>query len=270
MTGCATSLDIRGAETAQAIEWVQTIYAIPGDENPIFDTTGEFARLGDVGDTLHLAGSFADDVRTFDVDLGDTLVLPLVNTVSDEFTNSLPDLRQDVLKFTQDVELTDIFLRVDVGNDGHVEFDETFDITDVRYFPKIEFPEEAEAAREFFIEPRPEDGFVFEAPDNAVIGEPFPAAGATSKGYTSGYYAQIDGLPKGEHEIAFGGTAFGGDTEISVTAVITVGHGGHRDRDGDHHGGGADPDPDTDPDTDQGARPYDDVCPIVDACDLFG
>jgi hypothetical protein len=266
MTGCATSLDIRGAETAQAIEWVQTIYGIPGDKNPLFDPTGAFARLGDVGDTLHLAGSFDDDVRSFDVDFGDTLVVPLVNTVSDEFTNTLPDLRQDVLTFTQEIELTDIFLRVDVGNDGHVEFDEKFDISEVRYFPKVEFPEEAAAAREFFIEPGPEDEFVFEAPDNAVIGEPFPAEGATSKGYTSGYYAQIDGLPKGEHEIAFGGTAFGGDTEISVTAVITVGHGGHRDRDGDHHGGGADPDPDPD----QGARPYDDVCPIVDACDLFG
>ena len=101
-----------------------------------------------------------------------------------------------------------------------------------------------------------------------MIGEPFPAAGATSKGYTSGYYAQINGLPKGEHEIAFGGTAFGGDAEISVTAIITVGDGERheRDRDRDHDGGGAD----SDPDPDQGARPYDDVCPIVDACDLFG
>jgi hypothetical protein len=264
MTACATSLEIHGADTAQAIEWVQTIYGIPGDENPLFDPSGAFARLGDVGDTLHLAGSFAADVRRFDVDFGDTLVVPLVNTVSDEFTNSLPDLREDVLKFTQDVELTDIFLRVDVGNDGHVEFDETFDITDVRYFPKIEFPEEAEAAREFLIEPRPEDKFVFEAPDNAVIGEPFPAEGATTKGYTSGYYAQIDGLPKGEHEIAFGGTAFGGDTEISVTDIITVGDGDRHERDRDHDGGCAD-----NADADDGAHPYDDVCPLVDACDLF-
>jgi len=245
MSTRSTAVDIRGADTAQAIEWVQTIYAIPGDENPLFDTTGAFARLGEVGDTLYLAGSFNDDVRVFDVEFGDTLVVPLVNTVSDAFTNSLPDLREDVLQFTQDVDITELFLRVDIGNDGHIDFEKTLDVAGIKYFPEIEFPEEAKPAREFFIEPRPEDKFIFEAPDNAVIGEPFPEDGAASESYTSGYYAQIAGLPKGEHKLAFGGTAFGGEVAISVTDIITVANerpGSHDGKsDGPHADGANDP-----------------------------
>jgi hypothetical protein len=207
---------------AQAIEWVQTITAIPGDVNPLNDTTGEFARLADVGDTLYLAGSFADDVRKFDVDFGDKLVVPLVNTWSDEFTATLPDLREDVLNFTESLDITEVFLRVDVGNDGHYEFDKTFDISEVTYFPEIDFPCETEKAREFFVEPEPGDKFVFEFPDNITLGDDFPPEGGESESYTTGYYAVIKGLPKGEHKLEFGGTVAAFGLEASVTDIINV------------------------------------------------
>lgn len=223
MTDRDQQLHIRGADMAQAIAWVQTITAIPGESNPLLDTTGEFASEADVGDTIYLAGSFVGDVtREFEVDLGDKLVVPLVNTWSDKFTATLPDLREDILNFTQDIEITEVLLKVDIGNDGHFEFDEAFDVSDVTYFPEIDFPPGTEDARKFFVEPRPEDKFVFEFPDNLTLGEDFPPEGGETESYTTGYYAVIKGLPKGEHKLVFGGTVEGGDAEFAVTDIVNV------------------------------------------------
>lgn len=223
MTGRDQQLSIRGADMDQAIKWVQTITAIPGDSNPLLDATGEFASEADVGETLYLAGSFVGDVtREFDVDFGDKLVIPLVNTWSDKFTATLPDLREDILNFTEEIEITEVVLRVDVGNDGHFEFDEAFDVSEVTYFPEINFPPGTEDARKFFVEPKPEDKFIFEFPDNLTLGEDFPAEGGETESYTTGYYAAIKGLPKGEHKLEFGGTVLGGEVEFSVIDIINV------------------------------------------------
>ena len=242
MTNQDQQAHIRGADTSQAIAWVQTITGIPGDVNPLLDTTGEFASQADVGDTIYLAGSFVGDVtRAFDVDFGDKIIIPLVNTWSDKFTATLDDLREDILNFTEEIEITEVVLRVDIGNDGSFEFDEAFDVSEVTYFPEIDFPPGTKDAREFFVEPNPGDKFVFEFPDNLTLGEDFPAEGGKTESYTTGYYAAIKGLPKGEHKLEFGGTVLGGEAEFSVTDIINVIN--PTDRDNDHPDGndGADP-----------------------------
>ena len=63
----------------------ETMAAIPANQNPILDETGEYAELGDVGDVHYLAGNFGGETtREFNVEAGDTLVVPMLNVWSDE------------------------------------------------------------------------------------------------------------------------------------------------------------------------------------------
>ena len=63
-----------------------------------------------------------------------SLVVPMLNVWSDEFTASLPDLREDALAFLDSLDPTSIFLRIDINNDGGYEYNQEVDISNVNYF----------------------------------------------------------------------------------------------------------------------------------------
>lgn len=218
--------EVTGATMDQAIGWVQTMLAIPIDSNPVLDETGEFAELGDVGDVHYLANSFGSATeRSFDVDFGDTLVAPLLNVWSDEFTNNLPDLREDVLAFAEAIEIGTIRLQVDLFDDGTVDFElgdtGEIDVSGATYYPEVGFPEGLEEAERFFVEPEAGDEFTIEYPERNIAG--YPDGPGTTASYTTGYYAQLNNLPSGTHELVFGGSAADGDFDVLVTDFITVG-----------------------------------------------
>ena len=70
--------------------------------------------------------------------------------------------------------------------------------------------------------PKEDDKFEFEFPEDGIFGDPFPPEGGTSESYTTGYYAQIQDLPLGTHRIEFGGSILDGGIEIAVTDIVTV------------------------------------------------
>ena len=226
---------VSGIDVETANGWVQTMAAIPADQNPILDETGEFAHLGNVGDVHYLAGNFGGETtRAFDVEADDALIVPMLNVWSDEFTASLPDLREDALAFLDSIDPTSIFLRIDINNDGGYEYNEEYDLSGVKYFkydkdgdPKKAFNNvkhkgPAKDAKEFFVNPKEDDKFEFEFPEDGIFGDPFPPEGGTSESYTTGYYAQIQDLPLGTHRIEFGGSILDGGFEIAVTDIVTV------------------------------------------------
>lgn len=61
--------------------WWRWVYGIPWEENPVVDTTGEFAANGQSGPVWFLAGTFGADVtRTVTVPAGKGLFFPIVNS----------------------------------------------------------------------------------------------------------------------------------------------------------------------------------------------
>jgi len=66
-----------------AAEWWKWAYAIPEDENPVVDPTGEYADVGQSGHVWFLAGTFGGDpvVRECEVPAGKALFFPIINLV---------------------------------------------------------------------------------------------------------------------------------------------------------------------------------------------
>lgn len=209
-----------------AERWLQVMAGISADENPLLDETGEFAYLGDIGDVHYLAGNFGGETtREFNVDAGDTLFLPMINAFTDP-REPVGETGDDVLALfdLEPVKASfEIFLRVDLDNDGSYEFDMTFDVSDGTYLPydPDSFTADPEAQR-FFVVPDSGDGVPVEFPKNSIwdaaeIVEPSPYPG-----YIGGYFAAIEGLPEGTHKIEFGGILADGGFSVAITDIITV------------------------------------------------
>jgi hypothetical protein len=63
-----------------AAQWWQWVMAIPVSTSPLFDTTGEFAQIGQSGPVWFLAGTFGGtNSRTFTVPAGKPLFFPVAN-----------------------------------------------------------------------------------------------------------------------------------------------------------------------------------------------
>lgn len=61
--------------------WWRWAYSIPFDENPVADTTGEFAATGQIGPVWFLAGTFGGEVtRTVEVPAGKGRFFPIANS----------------------------------------------------------------------------------------------------------------------------------------------------------------------------------------------
>lgn len=227
----APELTVTGATMEQAQKWVQVMSAIPADMNPINDETGEFAELGDTGDIHYIGGGFFGDVaeREFDVDLGDTLVVPLVNAWVNQFEDGPKDLPEAAINFLGSFPLSNVYLRIDLDNDGSVDYELNVDVSEVDYDPEgVSFPE-GNAAAPFFVEPKKGDEFIFRHPKESIYAgrEEFPNNGDTpgaARAAVTGYIAEIENLPEGTHLLEFGGEFdFGSETvAIATSAEITV------------------------------------------------
>lgn len=182
---------VSGRATADWWEWV---LSYPEAENPQLDTTGELADLGDFGRTFFVAGTFSGDVeRSFSVDYGQTLVIPLINVVSfaTEPDDTAASLREDAAEFIDAVE--DLTLIID----GKVYSDEK--LFDFRT-----------------------KSTVFDAivPEGGVL-----PAGTYDPVVSDGYWVKVKGLSPGEHTIEFGGSLTddeGNTFEVNITDNITV------------------------------------------------
>jgi hypothetical protein len=79
---------VTGPSPKLAAQWVQQILEIETSRNPLLDTSGKFAKFGDVGDKMFLVGILnepgeepvSEVTREITVDYGDALVFPLINS----------------------------------------------------------------------------------------------------------------------------------------------------------------------------------------------
>ncbi len=222
-------VNVKGATTKQAIEWVQVMSEIPADQNPLFDQTGGNAELGDVGKTQYLAGTSGDEAqRSFIVDSGDTLVLPLINAWTNENEIESDDIIYDTVKDAARASLeyldpNEVYLKIDLNykeGEDTPDIEKVFDVSDASYFPELSFPKnDSKDASKFYVESGKE--FSITIPENNIYGG--APAGDYEGFHTVGYYAQIKNLPEGTHKIEFGSTV-GDDGEefVAVTDIIMV------------------------------------------------
>src|ERR1051325_2933921 len=62
--------------------WWQWVLAIPADENPLTDTTGEFCDVGQAGPVWFLAGTFGSSVeRSCTIPAGKAIFVPVHNWI---------------------------------------------------------------------------------------------------------------------------------------------------------------------------------------------
>ena len=90
-----------------AAAWWQWVYRIPADHNPVTDSTGEFANVGQSGGVFFLAGNFGGaTVRECVVPAGKMLFFPLLNQNWVQFPTdppfTIPELREIIAPFVDD------------------------------------------------------------------------------------------------------------------------------------------------------------------------
>jgi hypothetical protein len=80
-----------------AAEWWQWALGIPGDVNPVTDTTGEHCAQRQVDKVWFLAGGLPTDtvIRTCEIPEGKSLFFPLINTFSGAFLNDPAEMRTE-------------------------------------------------------------------------------------------------------------------------------------------------------------------------------
>lgn len=164
-------------------EWWQWALSYPVSNNPLLDTTGSSASLGDVGPVFFLAGrAFSSGIvnRTFAVPAGKFIFFPLINSFSSE-EGTVTEMRAALATFAANttelhasvdgVAIPDLF--------SHRELSPVFDIT---------LP-----------------------PDNIFGADPR----VYSPSVSDGYWLMLEPLSPGNHIINFGGTS--GDFSLDVT-----------------------------------------------------
>jgi hypothetical protein len=179
-------------------QWWQWASSFPRDENPIADTTGEDCSKGDFGDIFFLAGSEGGKVeRDCTVSEGQAILIPIVNILC--FTEPGEETQESLL--AQCAEITDQQKNLKLIIDGNkVQNLESYRVTNPSFFT-VDFPE------------------------NNIF-EPTPAGSYDA--VADGYWALIQGLSAGEHDITVvgklhGQSSFGKiDFRTQVTYHLTV------------------------------------------------
>jgi hypothetical protein len=182
-------------------EWWQWILSIPADENPATDTTGEDCSKGDFGDTFFLAGTFGGKAeRQCTITEGQDILIPIVNTINIKTAET--DTRESLLATATD--FTDQTKNLKLRIDGkYVRNLESYRVTNSELF-------------------------TFEAVENNVF-QPLGLGPGSYVAVADGYWALIEGLSAGEHEITIDGKQHGHlssgdkrDFRTQVTYHITV------------------------------------------------
>lgn len=186
---------INGKSQAElSAEWWQYALGLPVDQNPILDTTGANAPIGQSGSVFFLVGSFGDATnRQITITNDKSLFFPLFNSVfistpGDDFTEA--ELR-DFVK--QDVDTV-------TGLNASVDGVAVANLFNHRQFSPL---------------------FSVNLPDNNVFGAP---PGVYAPAASDGYWLLASPLTVGKHTIAFGASNANGVVqdntyEITVEAV---------------------------------------------------
>lgn len=166
----------------------------PTPTNPLLDETGEFCDVGQSGPNWYLAGAFAGApvMRSCDVPLGKTLVLPVFNSIAAAFPTDPPEQR------------TVSFLRaqLETTRDATVELE-----IDGRSVPRVE---------RFYEESTP---FSLTLPEDNVFGVEGTDR-QLSPAVDAGFYVAIAPLLPGRHTLHTFGELDG--ESVDVTWEINV------------------------------------------------
>jgi hypothetical protein len=176
-------------------EWWQWALSYPPETNPLLDTTGSSASLGDVGPVFFLAGTFSPTpvTRTFAVPGDKFIFFPLLNAFSSE-EGSVEEMRARLATFVGNTRA----LHASINGVG---------------IPEAELFSHRELSPVFDIPL---------GPDN-IFGAP---AGVYAPSVSDGYWLMLEPLGPGTHTISFGGSSEGntdptfGDITVDVTYAV--------------------------------------------------
>jgi hypothetical protein len=197
------NLDVQVSEPSPGItaQWWQWIMSIPVDENPTTDTTGEDCSQGDFGDTFFLAGNLGGKTeRECTITEGQDILIPIVNTIC--IKTEPPETQESLLAICKDFTAQTKNLQLII--DGkHVRNLESFRVTNSEFF-------------------------TIDAVDDNIF-EPLGLPAGSYNAVADGYWALIEGLSAGEHDITIVGKQHGHfstgekwDFKTDVTYHITV------------------------------------------------
>lgn len=175
-----------------AADWWQWVLAIPFDENPLFDETGENAANGQNANVFYLTGVVGGGPveRSITIEPGTPLFFPILNTLWVSTEPEDPQTAEEILELLGALQAEDLFLEIDGTEYENLE---------VLYTESPLFSTTLE-----------------------LLG--FPEGEAFGPAFTYGYWAMLAPLSVGEHTLRFGGKASNnfGTNELEVIYHITV------------------------------------------------
>ena len=183
--------------------WWKWAYAIPANDNPLLDASGQKSKFGDVGPVFFLAGLFNTSgsvTRTVTIPANKFIFFPLENLVNDN-VGVTPRQTIDTLVSQIDAALPGV-TALHASIDGR----EVGDLFSHR-------------------ETAPVFSYTLQLTDNlqqVVNGITTPdATGTVFPAVADGYYLMLRPLPAGQHVIKFGGVFFGGSLDVTYQVNVT-------------------------------------------------
>ena len=183
--------------------WWKWAYAIPANDNPLLDPSGEKSKFGDVGPVFFLAGLFNTSgsvTRTVTIPANKFIFFPLENLVNDN------------VGITPRQTIDTLVSQIDAALPGVTALHASIDGREVGGLFS-----HREAAPVF--------SYTLQLTDNlqqVVNGITTPdATGTVFPAVADGYYLMLRPLSAGQHVIKFGGVLFGGSLDVTYQVSVT-------------------------------------------------
>jgi hypothetical protein len=189
------------------VRWWKWALELQGD-NPLVDPTGAFCANGQIGDVWFLAGTTGGSAtRSCTIPAGKALLFPIVNTVVDN--SFVPDPTSPYWR-------DEATLVQAVDDAMALTHDMALDIDGITW-TNAELLETYAGATVFAYTLPAEPNFYTACCSASIVGTVDPAV-------TGGFWAMLDPLPPGPHEITFTGIGYYGLYEVAVdmTYHLTV------------------------------------------------
>jgi hypothetical protein len=198
-----------------AARWWEYVYAIPAAQNPILDTTGANAGVGQSGPVFFLVETFGGTAtRSATVPAGKALFFPVANAEFDtvgtapfKFPNANFGQLHHFVGATPDTNVLfgEANSFVDTASDLVCQVD-SLDVPDLATY-RVQSPV-----------------FAYYLPPNNVYGalglKVVP--GTVSPAVTAGIYVMLRPLTAGQHTVNFSGSFFGGTFSVGANYTLTV------------------------------------------------
>ena len=186
-----------------ATSWWQWVFETPASENPLTDTTGQFAAVNQNGRVWFLAGNpGGTTVRTITVPSGKALFFPIVNVFDAEYGVIAGGVKVFVPLVHQPVQVAQTFV-------SNVIATATGLSCEVDGSPVPITPANLEQSTPFSLR----------LPDDNILGV---SAGVYFPAVDSGYYVLLPPLSAGQHTIHWAGSITFFPLSLDVTYNITV------------------------------------------------